>query len=68
LRRSTPGSAPPISATPTPRPTCGWCRSSPPSAGGPHDAFTAESGVLYIHPGLDISTEVIKRLDAQPKK
>jgi len=30
--------------------------------------FTAESGVLYIHPGLDISTEVIKRLDAQPKK
>ena len=27
--------------------------------------FTADSGFAYIHPGLDISDEVVKRLDAK---
>ena len=27
--------------------------------------FTADSGFAYIHPGLNISDEVIKRLDAK---
>lgn len=27
--------------------------------------FTADSGFAYVHPGLDISDEVIKRLDAK---
>ena len=27
--------------------------------------FTAESGFAYVHPGLNLSTEVIKRLDAK---
>jgi outer membrane protein len=36
---------------------------------GLHAVFAADAAVtLYVHPGLDISTEVIKRLDAQPKK
>lgn len=35
---------------------------------GLHAVFTADAGLLYIHPGLDISEEVVKRLDAQPKK
>ena len=33
-----------------------------------HAVFTADSAVLYILPGLNISDEVIKRIDAQPKK
>jgi len=35
---------------------------------GLHAVFTAESGTAYVHPGLDISAEVVKRLDAAPKK
>jgi outer membrane protein len=36
---------------------------------GLHAVFAADAAVtLYVHPGLDISTDVIKRLDAQPKK
>jgi outer membrane protein len=36
---------------------------------GLHAVFAADPGVvLYVRPGLDISDEVIKRLDAQPKK
>ena len=35
---------------------------------GLHAVFSADAGLLYIHPGLDISEEIIKRLDAQPKK
>jgi outer membrane protein len=36
---------------------------------GLHAVFAADPAlVLYIRPGLDISGEVIKRLDAQPKK
>jgi outer membrane protein len=35
---------------------------------GLHAVFSTDSGVFYVHPGLDISPEVIKRLDAQPKK
>ena len=36
---------------------------------GLHAVFAAETGMaLYVHPGLDISSDVIKRLDAQPKK
>jgi outer membrane protein len=27
--------------------------------------FTAESGFAYVHPGLDLSDEVVKRLDAK---
>jgi Skp family chaperone for outer membrane proteins len=30
--------------------------------------FTADSGLFYLLPALDISDEVIKRLDAQPAK
>jgi outer membrane protein len=30
--------------------------------------FTANASVLYVLPALDISDEVIKRIDAQPKK
>ena len=30
--------------------------------------FTAESGVAYVHPGLNLSEEVIKRLDAAAAK
>jgi outer membrane protein len=30
--------------------------------------FTAESGFAYVHPGLNLSDEVIKRLDANAKK
>jgi Skp family chaperone for outer membrane proteins len=35
---------------------------------GVYAVLTAESGVFYLHPGLDISAEVVRRLDAQPKK
>jgi outer membrane protein len=36
---------------------------------GLHAVFAAVAAVaLYVHPAIDISTEVIKRLDAQPKK
>jgi outer membrane protein len=36
---------------------------------GLHAVFTADGAVaLYVHPGLDISGEVIKRLDARPQK
>jgi outer membrane protein len=35
---------------------------------GLHAVFAAEAWLLYVHPGLDLSAEVIKRLDAQPKK
>ena len=36
---------------------------------GLHAVFAADLGVtLYVNPALDISGEVIKRLDAQPKK
>jgi len=36
---------------------------------GLHAVFAADPAIaLYIRPGLDISTDVIKRLDAQPKK
>ena len=36
---------------------------------GLHAVFAADAAVtVYVHPGLDISTDVIKRLDAQPKK
>jgi len=35
---------------------------------GVYAVLTAESGIFYLHPGLDISAEVVKRLDAQPKK
>ena len=36
---------------------------------GLHAVFAADAALaLYVHPGLDISTDVIKRLDAQPKK
>jgi Skp family chaperone for outer membrane proteins len=35
---------------------------------GLHAVFTADSSLLYILPALDISDEVIKRVDAQPKK
>ena len=30
--------------------------------------FTADSGFAYVHPGLNISDEVIKRLDSVPAK
>jgi outer membrane protein len=30
--------------------------------------FTAESGFAYVHPGLNLSDEVIKRLDTNAKK
>jgi len=30
--------------------------------------FTADSGFAYVHPGLNISDEVIKRLDSSPVK
>jgi len=30
--------------------------------------FTADSGFAYVHPGLNISDEVIKRLDSAPAK
>ena len=30
--------------------------------------FTTDSGVAFMHPGLNISDEVIKRLDAAPVK
>ena len=35
---------------------------------GLHAVFTADSSLIYILPALDISDEVIKRVDAQPKK
>lgn len=36
---------------------------------GLHAVFAADAGIaLYINPALDISGEVIKRLDGQPKK
>ena len=36
---------------------------------GLHAVFAADAAIaLYVHPGLDISAEVVKRLDAQPKK
>jgi len=35
---------------------------------GVYAVLTAESGLFYLHPGLDISEEVVKRLDAQPRK
>ena len=35
---------------------------------GLHAVFTADSTLIYILPALDISDEVIKRVDAQPKK
>jgi Skp family chaperone for outer membrane proteins len=35
---------------------------------GIYAVLTAESGVFYLDPALDISAEVVKRLDAQPKK
>ena len=36
---------------------------------GLHAVFAADAGIaFYINPALDISGEVIKRLDAQPKK
>jgi Skp family chaperone for outer membrane proteins len=35
---------------------------------GVYAVLTPESGVYYLHPGLDISEEVVKRLDAQPKR
>jgi outer membrane protein len=35
---------------------------------GLYAVFTADSGLLFILPALDISDEVIKRVDAQPKK
>ena len=34
---------------------------------GLHAVFTADASVLYVLPALDISDEVIKRVDAQPK-
>ena len=33
-----------------------------------HAVFTSDSGFVYVLPALDISDEVIKRVDAQPKK
>ena len=35
---------------------------------GVYAVLTSDSGLFYLHPALDISDEVIKRLDAQPKK
>ncbi len=35
---------------------------------GIYAVLTTESGFFYLHPGLDISEEVVKRLDAQPRK
>jgi outer membrane protein len=36
---------------------------------GLHAVFAADSAIaLYVHPAIDISSEVIKRLDAQPKQ
>jgi Skp family chaperone for outer membrane proteins len=35
---------------------------------GLHAVFTADSSLLYMLPALDISDDVIKRVDAQPKK
>jgi outer membrane protein len=36
---------------------------------GLHAVFAADGAIaLYVHPAIDISTEVIKRLDAQPKR
>ena len=35
---------------------------------GIYAVLTAETGLFYLHPGLDISAEVVKRLDAQPRK
>ena len=35
---------------------------------GIYAVLTAESSLFYLHPGLDISDEVVKRLDAQPRK
>jgi Skp family chaperone for outer membrane proteins len=35
---------------------------------GLHAVFAADSSLLYILPALNISDEVIKRVDAQPKK
>jgi outer membrane protein len=36
---------------------------------GLHAVFAADAAIaLYVHPAIDISTEVIKRLDAQPKQ
>jgi Skp family chaperone for outer membrane proteins len=33
-----------------------------------HAVFTSDSSLVYVLPALDISDEVIKRVDAQPKK
>ena len=33
-----------------------------------HAVFSADSSLLYVLPALDISDEVVKRLDAEPKK
>jgi outer membrane protein len=36
---------------------------------GLHAVFAADAAIaLYVHPAIDISTEVIKRLDAPPKR
>ena len=35
---------------------------------GVYAVLTSESGVFYLNPAVDISEEVVKRLDAQPKK
>jgi outer membrane protein len=35
---------------------------------GVYAVLTSESGLFYLNPALDISEEVVKRLDAQPKK
>lgn len=35
---------------------------------GVYAVLTSESGLFYLNPAVDISEEVVKRLDAQPRK
>jgi hypothetical protein len=35
---------------------------------GLYAIFTTESGALYVNPGLDLSAEIVKRLDTAATK